>query len=109
MGDSMRRIAYLGGIVGAGLLLTVAACGGPGSGAAAPTGNRSAATRESAPVSSRDAGAPAGASAGPAGNQAPDRCHAGGLRGELELFSPPGQAGSEQDAGLGLTNTTNRK
>jgi hypothetical protein len=40
----------------------------------------------------------------PAGDQKPGRCHTAGLRGELHLFSRPGQAGSEQDAELGLTN-----
>lgn len=42
----------------------------------------------------------------PAGEHKPGRCHTAGLRGELHLFSWPGQAGSEQDAELGLTNTS---
>jgi hypothetical protein len=98
----MQKSVILGAILGAGVILASAACGGPRAVATAP-GSGSVAN----PPAAAD---PAVAAAAPvsAGDQAADRCHAGNLSGELHLFTPPGQAGSEQDAELGLTNTTNR-
>jgi hypothetical protein len=126
----MRRILYTA-VAGVALVSALAACGDSTPAPAAPkAGAPKPGVTTSVPPqpgngggtdgigTGTDTGNGAGTGAGtgtggtgggaPAGDQKPGRCHTAGLRGELHLFSWPGEAGSGQDAELGLTNTSGR-
>jgi hypothetical protein len=75
-------------------------------GNAAPAGSPS--VPGTSPVTGVTTASPSPSTAGTATSpaaKASGRCHTNQLHGEIDLIFPAGQAGSEQDAMLGLTNT----
>ena len=106
-------------ITGAVLVTGLAACGSrPSTPAAGAPGKAAAPPASVSPSPSAASGVDAGSGGDVGtggtggdvgtGNGKPDRCHTASLRASLHTFQWPGQAGSEGDAELGLTNTGNR-
>jgi hypothetical protein len=115
--DSLMRVVLLAAVA-LSLAATAGCDDGPQrrEGAAAPVGAPSPsvsapalpATSSPGPISTTagsKTASPAGSKTGSTGVAAPGRCQANQLRGDIEQFERPGQAGAEQLARVRLTNT----
>ncbi len=111
VGVAVAAVAGCGPVRQDGDAAPAGAARGSGGAPAAATPTGAAASASAGRSTPADTGGAASASAGrssPAdagGAAAPGPCRTGQLRGDIEQFEPPGQAGSEQDAWLSLFNT----